>query len=528
MKKNILGKFAATTMMMAALICGVGAQKTPLTTSATTSPDFDCVYGVNDKTDSFIANGYGSTDVITYTEAEATAAGIPAGFTGDVVSVSHSSSVNFGIMLDFSNQNIPIQLVKSITFRVYVNDDGIKDGYPEIRIPEPYTGGGWVMRYAFADKTDAWQDIVLQDGNGSFFNHGARTANFNMLAKDGYLYKMELALRYSGKNPNFYIDSVKLDYIDNDGVAPVLTYNGEDVVTLARGERLNFDVRATDALEGAVDVDYVWGDPSKIDEEGNPMPGTHTLTFTAKDFFGNTAEKTITVIVEAPDTTPPTLLIPVDTIYAKVGARSLLTFTATDDSGSVELTTAWSEGALDRCERLTKGTHTLTVTATDLSGNQTQKVITFIVTEEGDTADVIIDEEALCPDPVEPDSSEEESSEEISSSEEESSEEPTSSEEESSEEISSSEEESSEEPTSSEEESSEEPTSSEEESSEDEASSEKPTSSENSGVSISEKSEDEGKDNLSNKLGCGSVMSVMTGLPMLALGVCVLFKRKKD
>ena len=518
MKKNILGKFAATAMMMAALILGVGAQNAPLTTSATTSPDFDCVYGVNDKTDSFLANGYGSTEVVTYTEAEATAAGIPAGFTGDVVSVSHSSSVNFGIMLDFSKQNIPIQLVKSITFRVYVNDDGIKDGYPEIRIPEPFTGGGWVMRYAFADKTDAWQDIVLQDGNGSFFNNGDRTANFNMLAKDGYLYKMELAVRYSGKNPNFYIDSVKLDYIDNDGVAPVLTYNGEDVVTLARGERLNFNVSATDALEGAVDVDYVWGDPSKIDEDGNPMPGTHTLTFTAKDFFGNTAEKTITVIVEAPDTTPPTLVVPVDTIYAKVGARSLLTFTATDDSGSVELTTAWSEGALDRYDRLTKGTHTLTVTATDLSGNETQKVITFIVTEEGDTADVIIDEEALCPDPVEPDSSEE-----ISSSEEESSEEPTSSEE-----ISSSEEESSEEPTSSEEESSEEPTSSEEESSEDEASSEKPTSSENSDVSASEKSEDEGKDNSSNKLGCGSVMSVMTGLPMLALGVCVLFKRKKD
>ena len=509
--------------MMAALILGVGAQNAPLTTSATNLSDFDCAYGVNDKTDSFLANGYGSTEVVTYTEAEATAAGIPAGFTGDVVSVSHSSSVNFGIMLDFSNQNIPIQLVKSITFRVYVNDDGIKDGYPEIRIPEPFTGGGWVMRYAFADKTDAWQDIVLQDGNGSFFNNGDRTANFNMLAKDGYLYKMELAVRYSGKNPTFYIDSVKLGFIDNDGVAPVLTYNGEDVVTLARGERLNFNVSATDALEGAVDVDYVWGDPSKIDEDGNPMPGTHTLTFTAKDFFGNTAEKTITVIVEAPDTTPPTLLIPVDTIYAKVGARSLLTFTATDDSGSVELTTAWSEGALDRYDRLTKGTHTLTVTATDLSGNETQKVITFIVTEEGDTADVIIDEEALCPDPVEPDSSEEESSEEISSSEEESSEESTSSEE-----ISSSEEESSEEPTSSEEESSEEPTSSEEESSEDEASSEKPTSSENSGVSASEKSEDEGKDNSSNKLGCGSVMSVMTGLPMLALGVCVLFKRKKD
>ena len=519
MKKNILGKFTVTAIMSAALILGVGAQNTPLATSATTSPDFDCEYDINDKTDSFLANGYGSTSVITYTEAEATAAGIPAGFSGDVVSVAHSSSVNFGVMLDFSDQNIPIQLVKSITFRVYVNDDGINDGYPEIRIPEPYTSGGWVMRYAFANKTNAWQDIVLQDGNGSFFNNGDRTANFNMLAKDGYLYKMELALRYSGTKPTFYIDSVKLGFIDNDGVAPVLTYNGEDVVTLAEGERLNFNVSATDALEGAVDVDYVWGDPSKINEDGTPMPGTHTLTFTAKDFFGNTAEKTITVIVEAPDTTPPTLVVPVDTIYAKVGARSLLTFEATDDSGSVELTTTWSEGALDRYERLTKGTHTLTITASDLSGNQTQKVITFIVTEEGDTADVIIDEEALCPDPVEPDSSEEESSEEISSSEEESSEEPTSSEEVSS----------SEEAVSSEEESSEE-SSSIEQSSEDETESEETSSDEQPAITSSEssKQEDLTSSGGAKKEGCGSVLSVMTGLPLLALGVCVLFKRKKD
>ena len=516
MKKNILGKFTVTAIMSAALILGVGAQNTPLATSATTSPDFDCEYDINDKTDSFLANGYGSTSVITYTEAEATAAGIPAGFSGDVVSVAHSSSVNFGVMLDFSDQNIPIQLVKSITFRVYVNDDGINDGYPEIRIAEPYTNGGWVMRYAFANKTNAWQDIVLQDGNGSFFNNGDRTANFNMLAKDGYLYKMELAVRYSGKNPTFYIDSVKLGFIDNDGVAPVLTYNGEDVVTLAQGERLNFDVSAVDAIDGKVDVDYVWGDPSKINEDGTPMAGSHTLTFTAKDFFGNTAEKTITVIVEAPDTTPPTLVIPVDTIYAKVGARSLLTFTATDDSGSVELTTTWSEGALDRYERLTKGTHTLTITASDLSGNQTQKVITFIVTEEGDTADVIIDEEALCPDPVEPDFSEEESSEEISSSEE------VSSSEQSSEEAASSEEEASGEISSGEQ-------SSEEDVSEEITSSKEPTSSENSEVANSEKSEDEGGDNsIEDKPGCGSVISVMAGLPLLALGACVLFKRKKD
>ena len=497
MKKSILGKFTATLMMAAALLCGVAAHNTTLA-KAETSADFDCEYSINDKTDPFLKDGYGSKEIITYTEEEALAAGIPAGFSGDVVSVVHTI-VNRGIALDFSSQNIPIKLVESITFRVYVGDDGnANDNYPELRIPEPNKNGCWVMRDAFATKTDSWQEVVLKDGNGTFFNDRSRTANFNMLSKNGYLYKLELAIRHNGTKAAFYIDSVKLGLVD-DEEAPVLTYNGEDVVTIARGQQLSFDVSAVDALEGAVDVEYVWGDPSKI-ENGVPTEGTNTLTFVARDFFGNTAEKTITVIVEEPDETPPTLLIPVDTIYAKIGARSMLTFEATDDRSDVEITTEWSEGALDARERLTEGTHTLTVTATDLSGNKTQKSITFVVTPEGDTADTIIDEEVLCPDSVEPDSSvESDSSEEPDSSvEPNSSKEPESSK--------------------------------ESNSSKEPESSKAPVASENSEASKSESSkEGEGMSSGANtKPGCGSTLSTVAGLPLLALCVCALLKRRKD
>ncbi len=245
--------------------------------------------------------------------------------------------------------------------------------------------------------TNSWQEVVLKKGNDSFFTHSGKTADFDMLAKDGYLYKFELSMCHNGSTAAFYIDSVKIDYVD-DNAAPVLHYHGEDVVTVAQGQTLDFDVSAVDSLEGEVDVQYVWGDSSQMDEHGNPVEGTHTLTFIAKDFFGNTAEKTITVIVEAPDETPPTLEIPVETVYAKVGARVLFTFTAFDERGKADVAVKWSDGALDGYKKLTQGTHTLTVIATDKSGNSTKKTITFIVTSEGDTADVVIDEEALCPD----------------------------------------------------------------------------------------------------------------------------------
>lgn len=189
------------------------------------------------------------------------------------------------------------------------------------------------------------------------------------------------------------------------------------------------------------------------------------------------AEKTITVIVEAPDETPPTLEIPVETVYAKVGARVLFTFTAFDERGKADVAVKWSDGALDEYEKLTQGTHTLTVIATDKSGNSTEKTITFIVTSEGDTADVVIDEEALCPDLVEPESSEE----------------PTSS--------------------------------NTPESSEEIASSETPEESELE--SSQQKQSQENTSMEQSESGCGSALVGSLGMPLMLLGACALFKRKK-
>lgn len=513
MKRSILGKLALAVMMVAALACGVsanGATVTTVTTGATgaTSADFDCTYGVKSAADTFLTNtSFGATEIVTYTEAEATEAGIPAGFSGDVLSVLHTRT-NRGVVLDFSAKKIPIQLVDSITFRVYMGDDGIPtDGYPELRIPQPNTTDRWVMRYSFATKTDAWQDVVLKEGNGSFYTLDGRTADFSMLAKDGYLYKLELAMRHNGSNATFYVDSVKVGYVENDGVAPVLKYNGEDVVTVPQGQTLSFDVSAVDAIEGAVDVEYVWADPSKIEADGTPMAGTHTLTFVARDLFGNVAEKTITVVVVERDLIPPTLIVPIDTVYAKIGARCLLTFTAYDENGTAEVTLSWSEGAVDRYERLKEGTHTLTVTATDLSGNQTHKTITFIVTAEGDSADTVIDEEELCNPQIPEDSEIPETSEKPEDSEiPETSEKP---------------------------EDSEKPETSEKpEDSEIPETSEKPENSEIPEVSekpeTSDKQESAGNSESTAKTGCGSTLATMAGLPLLAFVACALLKKKEN
>ena len=60
-------------------------------------------------------------------------------------------------------------------------------------------------------------------------------------------------------------------------------------------------------------------------------------------------------------------------------------FTVTDNSGFVDYSVEWSEGALDGRGRLTVGTHTLTIKAFDLCENETTATITYIVTEEPET-----------------------------------------------------------------------------------------------------------------------------------------------
>jgi hypothetical protein len=249
-------------------------------------------------------------------------------------------------------------------------------------------------------------DIVLdaRDNSNFFSNNG--TEGFNAVSKDGYLYKFELALRTTTTTEAvFYIDSVKVGFV-NDTTAPVITYNGEEVVSISQGQKLPFEVSAYDDAQGNVEVEYVWNDPTKLDENGNPLGGQHTLTFKATDYFGNTSEKSITVIVKEADLLAPTIHVPTHSISVKIGTRPLISVKASDNKDEkVDVIYTWSEGALDRYGNLTEGTHTLTLSATDLSGNKTEETITFIVTAEGNVSGEIIDEEELCtpPEVEEPD-----------------------------------------------------------------------------------------------------------------------------
>ena len=86
------------------------------------------------------------------------------------------------------------------------------------------------------------------------------------------------------------------------------------------------------------------------------------------------------------DDVPPTITVKADDIKATDGAYPMEDYTVTDNSGSANVSLEWSNGALDGKGRLTAGTHTCVITATDDSDNETKKTVTYTVAKETEVA----------------------------------------------------------------------------------------------------------------------------------------------
>lgn len=360
------------------------AQAAKSAAAAAETRDFPCEYSVSTKGQ--FGSTYGSSAVYTYTADEAAAKGVPAGYENQVVEVLPTASqatVGCGILLDFSKENIPLNMIKSLQFRVYIGAVAENAGtaYPQIRIADPNGTGEWVYQVNKANTTGEWTTVTIP------YN-----SKFAMMCVDGMLAKFALSLRTKAQTL-FYIDSILCELKPNDGNAPVINYTGESTIGLGLGKALDLNVTATDAQEGDMPVEYIWEDGVALNENGTPaQAGVYTLTLKSVDYYGNVATKVLTVNVVDADTKAPEIALNFTQVKAVVGTKPMLKVTATDNSGSCNVTTVWSDGALDMRGRLTVGQHTWTITATDSLKNTATKTVTFIVTESEPTYAITTDE----------------------------------------------------------------------------------------------------------------------------------------
>ena len=170
--------------------------------------------------------------------------------------------------------------------------------------------------------------------------------------------------------------------IVQDTIGPVINLNGGDTTYVTMGEPyIEQGATANDSVDGTVSVSIVFNnvDTSEI--------GGYTVTYIATDSTGNTSTKTRNVIV--PDETAPVITlnggdvtIPVQYTSANGsingGTYNELGASATDNvDGTV--TVSIDNNQVDTS---TVGVYTVTYTATDAAGNQSQETITVTVEED--------------------------------------------------------------------------------------------------------------------------------------------------
>ena len=193
-------------------------------------------------------------------------------------------------------------------------------------------------------------------------------------------------------NDGVFNSTDALNVTIEDTTAPLVDAgeNATIEATSPAGAEVTLYGNATDAVD--MDLDFVWSEGATVlgTEENLTITlslGTHTLTLNATDDSGNTG--TDTVVIDIVDTTPPNVDAGEDmTVEATspAGAEVMLQGNATDIV-DMNLDLMWKEGAtvLGTEANLTYtfslGTHTLTLNATDDSGNTATDDVTVEVVD---------------------------------------------------------------------------------------------------------------------------------------------------
>lgn len=145
----------------------------------------------------------------------------------------------------------------------------------------------------FAKVSDPAHGTLSIDPNGNF----TYVPESDYYGSDSFTYSVS-----DGKTTVTQVVNITItDVAEPDTTAPVITLNGENPLTLTVGDTYTEPgATANDDRDGAVTVNIT----GSVD---TATAGTYTITYTATDSSGNTAQVTRTVIVEETDNTAPTI-----------------------------------------------------------------------------------------------------------------------------------------------------------------------------------------------------------------------------
>ncbi len=285
-----------------------------------------------------------------------------------------------GITLVF--RNTPYDGSVGTYFLDYINPEAHHDPYViEDFVPE--TGVYYNVKITVAtDKQDRGALLALDvDGSriGEFFIVANEGYGMSEIMNDGFLVCVDSGM-------DSYYGNATITNFDKN--APTITATVEDVEEGEKADGYEYDVTATDLLDGKVDytVKLVNGELA----DGRFVKDTeYTVEITATDKAGNTATETFTFLCKY-DITPPTLAFGKDvedgTLNAPIGCtqeklESLLNLTVTDNkSENVTVTIDFPNGMFEN-GKLVEGRFSVTVRAEDESGNEKVTTVRVRATE---------------------------------------------------------------------------------------------------------------------------------------------------
>ena len=218
---------------------------------------------------------------------------VPEGYFGDVIKVVPDANGSYaGCEFDFSDRNIPVSSIESITFRV-----NLPVGHTEMRLLAEKAPTTWVMR-ATPSTLGEWCELTLT-ADGQNFQSG--TSMQSLANSEGNLGRFCLIGRLGGGTDKaYYLDSISIKYkagTTDDTTPPEISYSGDTEVTVYAGSVFSpTGVSAYDSYDNApATISTFWS--AGAVSGGTLNSGEHTLTVTATDMSGNSSYITIKVNV---------------------------------------------------------------------------------------------------------------------------------------------------------------------------------------------------------------------------------------
>lgn len=307
------------------------------------------------------------------TEEAAKTAGVPEGFKDSVVKITGTKESGF--KADYSDYNLGAGSIKSVTVRFWAP--------AEARKLWVRCGTNKICEFVIHTKERSkWVEFTAEF-DGEFVRTGH---SFEQFASDksGLLKKFDVSMDFVSNEPvEAYIDSVTFTLKEYaDSVPPVITYDAPTEIDMTAGKPIEIGkISAYDKFDDReTQVTFEWENAEAADENGYPKEGKHKYYAVTRDMDLNEARVEFNVNVRPRDTEAPVINVDCSELTVSKDAVFDMHFTATDNEDGLIIAEAVFEekGAIDFGGHVSEGTHKLTITAKDFTGNVSEKTITVI------------------------------------------------------------------------------------------------------------------------------------------------------